>query len=377
MKFKIVVLGTRGFPDVQGGVETHCENLYPVLAKHGCEVIVFARKPYVNYSEYTYKGVKLISLPCPKNKFLESILHTLYGIFLARRFSPDILHIHAIGPSLVTPIARLLGLKVVMTNHGPDYQRKKWGKFAKIILKLSERLGSTWANSIICISENIAEFVKKKYSREATVIHNGVIIPKILQTEHILKKYGLIKGKYMLAVGRFVPEKGFHDLVDAFNLLLIADSIVVENNWKLVIVGKADHEDRYSLNLKEKAGRNNSVILTGFLSGEPLQELYSHAGLFILPSYHEGLPIVLLEAMSYGLSCIVSDIPANKTIELSGDRFFKPGDINKLLLKMKEFINKPLNENEKQRQIEMIAEKFNWENIALKTLQVYKSLYKK
>lgn len=371
-ELKVCVLGTRGFPKVQGGVEAHCENLYPHLSQKGCEVIVFTRKPYVNTTIVAHKGVKLIPLFSTKNKFLEAFLHTLIGIFAARKYSPDILHVHAVGPSLFIPIARLLGLKVIMTNHGPDYQRKKWGKIAKIILKLGEKFGSNYANGIICISEPIANHIMKKYKRNVTVIPNGVTVPIILHTENALREYNLEKGKYLLAVGRFVPEKGFHDLIEAFNQLSTSNSRLSADNWKLVIVGKADHEDRYSLDLKEKASKNNNIVLTGFLSGKPLQELYSHAGLFVLPSYYEGLPIVLLEAMSYGLSCIASDIPANKSVELFGDRFFKPGDIKILCAKIEEFIDKPLKEEERRRQINMIAERYDWEKIAEKTMEVYR-----
>ena len=162
MQLKIAVLGTRGFPNVQGGVEVHCENLYSRLAKNACEVVVFIRRPYVDTGCDNYEVVKLVPLFCPKNKFLEAFLHTLCGVFVAKKNHPDILHIHAIGPSLFVPLARLLGMKVVMTNHGPDYKRKKWGRLAKIVLALGENLGARYANSVICISESIAERFKKK-----------------------------------------------------------------------------------------------------------------------------------------------------------------------------------------------------------------------
>lgn len=366
---KVIVLGTRGFPNVQGGVEVHCENLYPLLAKKGCQVVVFSRKPYVNSACDNYRGVKLISLPCPKSKFLEAFFHTLYGVFVARKASPDILHIHAIGPSLFVPLARLLGLRVVMTNHGPDYKRKKWGRLAKIVLALGEYLGTKYANSVICVSQSIADKIRRKYKRDVVVIPNGVAKAQISQSKNVIKKYGLTKGKYILSVGRFVPEKGFHNLLSAFSELQL-------DGWKLVVVGQADHEDRYSRNLKEQASKNNNVILTGLLNGEPLKELYSQAGLFVLPSYYEGLPIVLLEAMSYGLSCIASDIPANRNIELSEDRFFKPGNVKRLAEKIRQFVDKPLSEEERRRQLNMIAERYNWGRISDKTLEVYKQVAK-
>ena len=371
---RVIVLGTRGFPNVQGGVEVHCQNLYSQLVKLGCEIIVFTRKTYVDVSIKDHKGVKLVALPSIRHKSLEAFLHTFIGIFAALRYAPDILHIHGIGPSLYTPLARILGIKVVITSHGSNYKHLKWGKFAKIILRIGEFLGVFYANEVIAISKNIADEIKKKYNRDVTVIPNGVTIQKIIQTEDVLKKYKLEKGKFLLAVGRFVPEKGFHDLIEAFNLFQLEtrDSQIPNDTWKLVIVGRADHEDKYSLDLKEKAGKNNNIILTGFLTGEPLQALYSHAGLFVLPSYYEGLPIVLLEAMSYGLSCIASDIPANRNVELSENRFFRLGDIIELNTKIHEFIDRPLNDEEKRRQINLIAERYDWEKIAEKTMEVYR-----
>lgn len=368
---KIAVIGTRGFPGVQGGVENHCEYLYTQLAKRGCDITVYARKPYVTFNESNYKGVSLIAVSCPKNKFLEAIVHTFKTILKARKLKPDILHIHAIGPSLFTPLARLLGMKVVVTNHGPDYMRAKWSLSAKIFLKFCEKMGVIFANEVITIAGNIADDIMKNYGRDSTIIPNGVEIVEPAETSEALEKYGLRQKKYVLAVGRFVPEKGFDDLIEAFNSLQDAGIGSHAEKWKLLIVGGADHEDNYSRALKEKAGKNKDIVLTGFLKGQPLHELYSHAGLFILPSYHEGLPIVLLEAMSYGLSCIASDIPANRNVELSDDRFFKAGNIEEMSAKINQFIAKPWNEADSSRQKALIVEKYNWEKIADDTLSVY------
>jgi len=364
---KITVLGTRGFPNIQGGVEKHCENLYPELVKKGCEVVVFARASYVGKKSFVYERVKVLPLTCSKNKFLEAFGHTFKGVFAAKREGCDIIHFHAIGPSIFIPLAKILGLKTVMTHHGHDYNRGKWNKVAKIVLKTGEKWGSKWVNEVICISETIAEAIRKRFKRKVFVILNGVVVPQILDSDEAVKKYDLEKGKYILAVGRFVPEKGFHDLIDAF-----VDSKSI--GWKLVIVGDADHEDNYSRRLKKKVAKIENVVLTGFLVGKFLEELYSHAGLFVLSFYHEGLPIVMLEAMSYGLSCIASDIPANKEVGLSNQRFFKAGDVDELAKKIKEFINKPLSDDEKEKQIHMVSKKYNWENIAKETLRVYKKV---
>ena len=390
-KLKICVLGTRGFPNVQGGVETHCENLYPQLVEKGCEVIILARRPYVGDKSYEYKGVTLIPLSCPKSKFFEAIAHTFKGVLQAQKLKPDILHIHAIGPSLFALLARIFRMNVVVTHHGPDYKREKWPLPAKVFLKFCERMGATYAHKIITIAQNIADDIKSKFGRDAIVIPNGVTIPKILESDGALKKYGLKKGKYILVVGRFVPEKGFHDLIDAFGRVQAqgcrgkGEEKDVKGdracnlepramNYKLVIVGDADHEDKYSKELRVRSREIKNVILTGRLTGLPLAELYSHAGLFVLPSYYEGLPIVLLEAMSYGLSCLVSDIPANRNVELREDRFFKAGDVQALAAKIREFVDKPFIEEESKQQISMITKKYNWEKIANQTLEVYRQV---
>jgi len=238
---------------------------------------------------------------------------------------------------------------------------------AKIFLKFCERMGIIFANEVITIARNIADDLKKKYGREITVLPNGVHIPELSDSDEMLNKIGVQKKRYILSVGRFVPEKGFDDLIAAFNQGSF-------DLWKLVLVGDADHEDNYSTELKRKASENHNIILTGFLKGQPLHELYTHAGLFVLPSYYEGMPIVLLEAMSYRLSCVVSDIPANRNVELDEERFFKTGDIASLKGKIGQYINKPWKEEEIRNQIDIITKKYNWAVIAEETYHVYKRI---
>lgn len=366
-KLKIAVLGTRGFPNVQGGIETHCENLYPQLVELGCDVTVLTRRPYVDPAVTNYKGVKLMAVPCLKNKYFETIFHTFIGLFAARRLRPDILHIHAVGPSLFVPLARLLGLKVVMTNHGPDYKRKKWGILARLILRSGEAAGSLCSNAVICISEHIASAIKKRYGKNPFVIPNSVHIPKPSHSDEAVRIFGLTKDKYVLAVGRLVPEKGFHDLLSAFKMADLPD-------WKLVIVGKADHESSYSIYLKAAAVDDDSVVLTGFLSGKFLQEIYTHAGMFVLPSYYEGLPIVLLEALSYGLTCIASDIPANMSFDMPPENYFPSGSSKELSRKIRQFSDAPMSSEARHEQIEKIRMKYDWSVIARRTLDVYESV---
>lgn len=373
---KVVILGTRGFPNVQGGVEKHCEFLSVNLVKLGCEVIVFARKPYIDKNIKEYLGVRLDTLPALQHKTLETLLHTFIGIFAALRYKPDILQIQGIGPAFFTPLARILGRKVVVTSHGSNYKHFKWGRTAKIFLKLGEYLGCKFANAVIAVSDTIAEDISRRYGRKAIVIYNGVNMPEIPETTETLKKFGLEKGKYILAVGRIVAGKGFDDLIKAFKIASgrnIGPSNDIQK-WKLVIAGDADYEDKYSRKLKESAINTPGIVLTGFLSGQPLQELYGYAGLFVLPSYYEGLPISLLEAMSYGLMCLASDIEANQSISLPAENYFKAGDISQLAEKIKIFTKRSLSQEEKHKQIEMLQKKYDWNEIALKTLGVYRKV---
>ncbi len=360
---KIVVTGTRGIPDIMGGVETHCEELFPRIAAMGHDVTVIRRSCYVaeNNKIESYKGVKLKDVYAPRKKSLEAIVHTFLAVIEAKRLKADVVHIHAIGPSLMAPFARLLGLKVVTTHHGPDYDRKKWGRFAKLMLQLGERNGALYSNEVIVISRVIADILKTKYNRDSNLIFNGVNAPHVSGKTDYIDSIGLSDGKYVLAVGRFVKEKGFDMLIDAFVKAEMHD-------FKLVIAGDADHEDEYSLMLKRKA-LDNGVVLTGFVKGEKLSQLLAHAALFVLPSFHEGLPISLLEAMSYKRDVLVSDIPANRLPELSADDFFNCGNIDSLISGLKNKLSQASDATIKERSYDL--SNYDWNNIARQTVEVY------
>jgi glycosyltransferase involved in cell wall biosynthesis len=369
---KIVVLGTRGFPDVQGGVEKHAQELYGRLASLGCDVTVIARAPYVGTSAYQFQGVTILPLACPRNKFLEAIVHTFLGVLKARSLNADIVHIHAIGPALTVPLARLMGLKVVLTHHGFDYERKKWNSMAKAILKLGETWGMAFSHRVIAVSNGIAEALYLKYARRVAPIPNGVTMPETGITNGTLGKLGLEKEKYILAVGRLVPEKGFHELLESFTALSGKEG----GRWKLVIVGEADHDDEYSRALKTRANAAANVVMAGRLKENALKDLYSQAGLFVLPSHHEGLPIVLLEALSHGCPCLASDIGPNRELMLEDERYFKAGDPAALTRKLSVLLQRPVSVDQRRHWIRNVREKYDWTTIAERTLEIYESLLK-
>lgn len=359
---KIVVTGTRGIPNIMGGVETHCEELFPRIAEKGIDVTVIRRTNYVKDELQEWKGVKLVNVDSPKKKSFEAIVHTFRAINKAKKLGADILHIHAIGPAMLTPYAKMRGLKVVFTHHGPDYDRDKWGFAAKMMLKFAERMGCEFADKVIVISDVIKNLIAKKYGRTKNVhlIYNGVPEPEVCDYPEYFEELGIEKGKYFLGMCRFVPEKNLHHLIEAF-------AKTDHKDCNLVLAGDTDFEDDYSRNLKKMA-KENGVVLTGFIKGKKLHSLLTNCRCYCLPSSHEGLPISLLEAMSYDVPVIVSDIPANKEIGLEKSCYFPVGDVDALATKLQK------NVDEAYHHVEYDISKYNWNVIADQVCDVYQSL---
>lgn len=364
----IAMTGLRGFPQVQGGVETHAEHLCPLLHDAGCEVEVIVRKPYMPPEKGdAWQGVRFRRLPAPRSKGLEAIVHTFLSVLYAGIVSrPDVLHIQAIGPAIMTPLARLFGLRVVVTHHGPDYDRQKWGRFAKWILKTGESWGMRFAHRRIVISETIRNLVRKKYGLDSDLIPNGVTLPVLPGTTGALEKFGLTSGRYVLLVSRLVPEKRHLDMIKAFSKAGL-------DGWKLVMVGASDHPDAYTQQVLAAAGMTPNVVTTGFQTGLPLRELYAHAGLFVLPSSHEGLPIAMLEALSYGLPVVASDIPANVEVGLPAHNYFALGNVEQLAQRLREFSAQPISPDSREQTRQWVAGKYAWTRIAEQTLAVHRA----
>lgn len=361
---KIVVTGTRGIPDIMGGVETHCEELFPRIAGKGFDVTVIRRTNYVKDDLTEWKGVKLLDIESPKKKSFEAIVHTFRAVNRAKKMGADILHIHAVGPALLVPYAKALGMKVVFTHHGPDYDRDKWGLAAKTVLRLGERLGCMFADEVIVISDVIRNLIKEKYgrTRHVRLIYNGVSQPEICDFPEYFNELGIEKGKYILGMCRFVPEKNLHHLIAAYVKIKETSPDI-----RLVLAGDTDFEDDYSRGLKETA-RKNGVVLTGFIKGKRLHSLLTHCRCYCLPSSHEGLPIALLEAMSYGVKVVVSDIPANLEVGLPENDYFPTGDVDVLAEKLKGVVDGPL------EHVAYDMSKYDWDKIAGQVSEIYHQL---
>ena len=356
MGMKVVMTGTRGIPGIMGGVETHCEELCPRLVELGADMTVVRRPAYAHDSLSEWKGVKLKDIPAPKKKSLEAVVHTFRAVNFAARSHADILHVHAAGPALVTPYAKLRGLRVVFTSHGPEYERDKWGRLAKAVLRLGERMGVKYADVVIVISQGIRDMIEQKYGRTKRVhlIPNGVPAADFCDYPEYFEELGIEPGGYILGMSRFVPEKRLEDLVRACRGL---------KGYRLVLAGDADFEDDYSRRLKADA-RDSGAVLTGFVRGRKLQALLSHAACYVLPSSYEGLPIALLEAMRYGRKVVVSDIPANREVGLTENCYFCCGDTADLRSKLEAQLAE-------DRQPEYDMTRYDWDSIAREVMQVY------
>ncbi len=365
---RVMMLGLRGFPDVQGGVETHAEHIAPLLANLGCDLEVVVRSPYQKASVgKVWCGVKFTKLWAPKSKGLEAVIHTFLGVLYAAIKRPDILHIHAVGPALMTPIARLFGLKVIVTHHGQDYDRQKWGFLARNILLLGEWFGMRFSNSRIVISNVIRDLVLRKHSMHSELITHGVVMPDLSVSDSYLEQFGLQKNKYIILVSRLVPEKRHLDLIKAFNLANLDD-------YKLVFVGSSDHPDEYVQSVITAASANPNIRLTGFQTGDTLRSLYTHAAMFALPSSHEGLSISLLEALSYGLPVIASNIPANLELGLNPACYFELGQIDEIAELLRKNIYKPVSIETRMDMRAWVSSHYNWRRVAERTYKEYQGV---
>ena len=369
-KGRVMMLGLRGIPHLQGGIEKHVEMLSQELVARGWDVDVLGRSRYLpEKSVATWRGIRIVPLWAPKSILFEAIIHTLFGVLYAALRRPDILHIHAIGPGLLAPIARLLGLKVVLTHHGFDYDREKWSPSSKRILRFGERLSMMFANGRIAVSRDVAETMKRRYNSDVVHVPNGVEVRRSpVASQATLERFGLQPRRYIIMVARFVPEKRQTDLIAAFAKLAPPD-------WKLVLVGGPDHQRvNYAKEIETAAARSPNVVLTGFQSGEDLAALFSQAGLFVLPSMHEGMPISLLEAMSYGLPVLASDIVANHEVSLPPEDYFPVGDVEALTQALARKIAEPFGQEVAQSRIRDIERMYAWSTITRDTLAVYNAV---
>jgi glycosyltransferase involved in cell wall biosynthesis len=362
-KLHIAMVGLKGLPALSGGIERHVEEVGKRLVAHGHRVTVFCRPSYTHRSG-DYLGMELVSVPSIATKHFDAITHTTLSALAAAGSSCDIVHYHAIGPSLVDFISRLAGQKTVVTVHSLDWQREKWGKLARIPLRFGEWTATKIPHATVAVSRWLADYLEKHYHRPIAYIPNGFAEPDPHPPD-LIRRWGLAGGDYVLYVGRLTPEKGVHHLLEA------------HKRWQgappLVIAGSEQFGSGYTQQLQGMAARN--VIFTGEISGQLLAELYTNTRIFVLPSDLEGHPIVLLEAMSYGLPIIASDIVPNREALDDASRFFRQGDVADLTGKLQ-----ALWDDEAEREClsrlarERATQEYNWDITVGQLEEVYGSI---
>jgi len=363
----VAVIGTRGIPDVHGGVEYHCEELYPRLVDLGFDITVFAREPYVT-GECEYRGVHVVPLPAVKRKTLEAITHSARAAYLAARGKFDICHFHSVGPAATINLARAFGAKgIVFTMHGPDYEQSKWSANAQRFLRYGESVGARRADAVISVSQHLQKRLEEKYGRTVYHIPNAPRAIRTTPPRELLHSLGLAGQDYVLYVGRLVPDKRVEDLLEA-----MAD---VAPSMPVVIAGHSSHAWEYGASLRESGG--TQAIFTGWVDWAQTQELFSNAAAFVLPSAIEGLPLSLLEGMAHGVPCVASDIAANT--EVLGDPpaglVYPVRDVPALGASLRKVLDDRelahrLRADGKRR----VAEAYSWDRIAEQVAGVYNTL---
>lgn len=370
-KMKIAMIGHKRIPSREGGVEIVVEELSVRLVKQGYRVEAYNRsgyhvsgKEYGNSRKKYYNGIRIIVIPTFRNGKLNAIVYSVLATLRALFGGYDVIHYHAEGPCATLFIPKMFGIRVVATIHGLDWQRAKWGNFASKVLKFGEKVAARYADEVIVLSENVRQYFWDTYQRETRFIPNGIARPNPMGADRISKEYGLEKDDYLLFLARLVPEKGLHYLIEAYEN--------IETDKKLVIAGGSSHSVEYMKKIQEMASKDKRIIMTGFIQGQVLEELYSNAYLFVLPSDVEGMALSLLEAMSYGNCCLVSDI--NENLEVVEDKAvsFQKASVPDLKKKLEDLLLHPEKVNEyKQESADFICSKYNWESVVEQTEDLY------
>lgn len=364
---RIGMIGQKGIPSRAGGVEIHVEELGAHLAEHGHEVTAYVRQSYMEEIKAMHRGIRLVAVKNINTKHFDAVVSSLTATIKAIKDKPDIIHYHAIGPSMFAWLPRLFGIKVVSTVHGLDWKREKWGRLAKMMLKFGEWVGIHCANKTIVVGKSLVPYYLDKHKKKPVYIPNGVIIPEKKPVDIITSAYGLQDKGYFLFLSRLVPEKGAHYLLDAFSK--------IQTDKQLVIAGGTSHSDDYVKGLQERAAKDKRVHMTGFVTGDKLEALYSHAYAYVLPSTIEGLPISLLEAMSYGRTALTSDIPENKSVIEGHGYMFANKNVEALAHELERLLDEEMLLDE-ESVIDYVQSNYSWDTVTRQTEKVYKEIYR-
>lgn len=360
------MLGHKTMPSRAGGVEVVVTELATRMAALGHDVTVYNRKGELSNTEHVleYQGVKIREVPMVDIKGLAAASSSFFATKAAIKDRPDVIHFHAEGPSAMIGIAKHAGLPTVSTIHGLDWQRAKWGGFATKYILEGEKVAAKKADQIIVLSEGVQSYFQDTYERPTTFIPNGIEPKASVSADIISKEYGLESDKYILYLGRLVPEKGVHHLIEGYKR--------IETDKLLVIAGGSSDSEGYCKKLQQLSAGDPRIIFTGFVQGTLLEELYSNAYAYVLPSSVEGMPVGLLEAMAYGNCCLVSDIAENVDVVRDHGIAFEHESSESLEKELRRIIENPRMRDEYAEQAaRFITSRYDWDNTVQQTLEVY------
>ena len=357
------MIGHKRIPGREGGIEVVVEELSTRMASLGNEVTVYNRKSKFIEPQKKYKGVRIITIPTIEKKSTDAVVYSFFASIHALFQHYDVIHYHGIGPSFFLLLPHIFGIRTIVTVHGLNYKTPKWKGFGAKFMQWGELITAKYADEIIVLSQEQKTYFKTRYNREAIYIPNGVTIQDIIPPNIIQEKYGLNKNGYILFLSRLVPGKGVEYLIRAYKQ--------IASELPLIIAGDAPFVSDFVNGIKREAKSDERIRFIGFVEGQELQELYSNARLFVFPSEAEGMPMCLLEALSYNTPCLVSDIPEN--IEVGGRYVtsFKSMDINDLNNKLKMILSRPCENNTELR--EYVKNHYDWNTVVRKTLEVYRT----
>ena len=370
-ELKIAMIGHKRIPSREGGVEIVVEELTTRMIDLGHQVTCYNRKGHhVSGSEFDtttlseYKGVQLKNVWTLDKKGLAALTSSFSAALKAAFGKYDVVHFHAEGPCAMLWIPKLFGKRCIATIHGLDWQRAKWSGFASKYIQFGEKIAAKYADEIIVLSKNVQKYFQTTHQRTTRFIPNGVNRPIIREAKEILDQYGLKKDSYILYLGRIVPEKGLRYLIEAFKQ--------VQTDKKLVIAGGSSDTQDFLDEIKELAKQDQRILFTGFVQGTILDELYSNAYIYTLPSDLEGMPLSLLEAMSYGNCCLTSDISECEEVVEEKAVIFKKSNVLDLKQKLQALCDSPeVVKKYKAEAADFICKKYNWDDVVTKTLELY------
>ena len=359
---RLAMIGHKDFPSRSGGVEVVVFELSTRLAQRGHSVTVYNRGRRAGDNQGSVQGVAYVRTATSQRQSLNALLYSITATLQALPQKYDLIHYHALGPSVMLLLPHLRGIPTVATVHGLDWQRAKWNRLGAAYLKLGERIIARYADEVIVLSRDVQSYFWNTYGRSTNLIENAVTPVETAPCCEIRRQFGLERHEYVLYLARIVPEKGLHHLIRAFRRC--------EGPYRLAVAGELPDND-YGREIRRLADGCDRIVFTGFVQGQVLQELYSNCALYVLPSHVEGMALTLLEAMSAGARCLTSDIPENTDVLGEFGTFFISGDEESLYQALSSLLSQPAENPRAEEQRQLIRRQYSYDTMVEKTLAVY------